>query len=643
LFAALELIWVGGCGSAPPNGPPPGDWPVWGRDAASTKHSPLSQIDRSSVSRLALAWEWRTGESPVPATDRAPAARPGAFQATPLAINDTLYLSTPYNQVAALDGATGRELWRYDPGAWKWGQPPNGTGFVHRGVAIWSAGRERRVFINSRWRLIALDAATGEPIPAFGQGGEIDLTADLIWPVERLHYTNTSPPIVYRDLVIVGNGVADRLVYPNDPPGDVQAFDVRTGRRVWRFNPIPRPGEFGNETWEDGAWRTTGHTNVWAPMSLDEARGLLYLPVATPSNDFYGGARKGDNLFGETLVCLDANTGERRWHFQIVHHGVWDYDLPTAPNLVTIRKDGRRIDAVVQLTKQGWAFAFDRVTGQPLGPIEERPVPPSDVPGERLAPTQPVPTWPRPFARQAFDTTDVINFTPALRDLALAVVRRYRTGPIYTPPSEQGTILMPGIIGGAGWGGGAWDPETGRLYVKASNSPALIRLHRPPRSDTVQAEFSFDRRASLEFDSLTPADSARLGGQPRGLPLNRPPYGTLTAIDLARGEPVWTVTAGDTPEIRNHPVLRGLSLPPLGVSGAPGPMVTAGGLVFLTGGGSTLYAYDKDTGRVLWQGDLGERGYANPMTYATRDGRQYVAIATGGGADAVLKVFAVRR
>ena len=621
----------------------PGDWPAWGRDAGATKYSPLAQVNRSNVGRLRLAWEWRTGESPIPGEDGAETVRPGTFQATPLATGDTLFLSTPYNQVVALDGRTGRELWRYDPGSWQYGQPPNGTGFVHRGVATWSDGRERRIFLNSRWRLIALDARSGQPIRSFGKSGEVDLTAELSWPVNRLHYTNTSPPIVFDDLVIVGNGVGDRLVYPKDPPGDVQAFDVRTGRRVWRFSPIPRPGEPGHETWEDGSWERTGHTNVWAPMSLDAERGLLYLPVSTPSNDFYGGTRKGDNLFAESLVCLDARTGRRTWHFQIVHHGVWDYDLPTAPILMTLRHGGRgrEIPAVVQLTKQGFAFVFDRVTGAPVWPIEERPVPPSDVPGERLAPTQPFPTRPAPFAKQGFSEADVVDFTPELSRLALEVLRQYRMGPLYTPPSFQGTIFMPGLIGGAGWGGGAFDPETGVLYVKSSHSPTLIRLHRPPHSDTVQAEISFDRRVQLRWPEVSAQDSARLGGHPEGLPFNRPPYGTLTAIDMNTGEHLWRVNAGDSPEIRNHPLLAGLGLPRVGASGAPGPLVTAGGLVFLTGGGPTLDAYDSRSGELVWSVDLGARGYANPMTYATGDGRQYIAIAVGGGSNAMLKVFAL--
>jgi quinoprotein glucose dehydrogenase len=620
----------------------PENWPTWGRDPGNTKYSPLKAITPANVRSLRLAWEWRTGETPQGPAQGAPAARPGMFQVTPIAINDTLYLSTPYNQVVALDGATGKELWRFDPGSARYGQPPNGTGFVHRGIVSWSDRRSRRIFLNTRWRLIALDAATGRPIPTFGRRGEVDLTAGLRRPVNKLHYTNTSPAVVYRNLVIVGNGVADRLVYPGDPRGEVQAFDVLTGRRVWRFDPIPQQGEFGNETWEDDSWKTTGHTNVWAPMGLDEGRGLLYLPISTPSNDFYGGHRKGNNLFAESIVCLDARTGKRKWHYQIVHHGVWDYDLPTGPMLVTATPNGQPVDAVVQLTKQGFAFVFDRVTGAPLWPIEERPVPPTDVPGERLSPTQPFPTRPAPFSPQGFTEADVVAFTPDLNRLALETIRRYRGGPIYTPPSFQGTITRPGFIGGAGWGGGAFDPERGVLFVKATNAPTLLKLTHPTRSETVQAEITADLNAlSLQYPAISAADSARLRGRPDGIPMVKPPYGTLTAIDLATGDHRWQVTAGDSPEVRHHPWLASLQLPRLGASGAPGPLATAAGLVLLTGGGPTLEAFLGTTGELLWSVDLGAAGYANPMTYATRGGRQFVAIATGTGSNAVLKVFSL--
>jgi quinoprotein glucose dehydrogenase len=420
----------------------------------------------------------------------------------------------------------------------------------------------------------------------------------------------------------------------------VQAFDARTGQRAWRFKTVPEPGEFGNDTWRDDSWKVTGHTNVWAPFTVDSARGLVYLPVGTPSNDWYGGGRKGADLFGETLLCLDARTGKRVWHFQVAHHGLWDYDLPAPPNVVTIHRGGTSIEAVVAPTKQGFIFVFDRVTGKPLWPIEERAVPASDAPGEESWPTQPFPTRPAPVAKQGFSEKDVIDFTPEIRDAALALVRKYRMGPLYTPPSMDGTIVMPGVIGGVGWGGAAYDPETSTLFVKASNSPAFMRLEkRDVPSDTVDASYMLDLPNSSLSVRLPRAASAPAGERMADLPINKPPYGTLTAIDLATGDTRWQVPLGDTPEVRNHPALRGVELPPLGVSGSPGSMVTGGGLVFSTGGGSTLYAIDTRNGRTVWQVDLGQRAYANPMTYRTRGGKQFVVIATGAGAGATLRAF----
>ena len=619
------------------------DWPTYGGDAGGLKYSPLADVDRTNVHLLREAFTWEAQEQPIPAGTAQKAARPGLFQATPLAIGDTLFFPTPYNRVVALDAASGWEFWSFDPQPWKtYGQPSNGTGFVHRGVATWTDGRSRRVFINSRWRLIALDAASGRPIAGFGTGGEVDLTVGLSRSVRKEHYTNTSPPVVWGDLVIVGNGVGDRLMYRGDPPGDVQAFDVRTGRRVWRFKTVPEPGEVGNETWENESWRHKGHTNVWAPFTVDSARGLLFLPVGTPSDDWYGGERPGANLFAESLVCLDARTGKRVWHFQVAHHGLWDYDLPAPPNLLTVTHEGRRTDIVVAPTKQGFLFAFERTTGRPLWPIEERAVPTSDVPGERAWPTQPFPTRPAPFSVQGFTRDDVMDFTPALRQAALDEIAGRRLGPMYTPPSIEGTVAMPGVIGGAGWGGAAVDPATGWLFVKASNAPALFTLRRLDQpSDTVDTPYLVDLpRSSLGVSQRDNAEGAeRAGGR---LPINKPPYGTLTAVDMNSGETKWRVPLGDTPDVRSHPALRGAVLPErLGVSGSPGAMVTGGGLVFVSGGGRVLHAIDTRSGVTLWEHDLGQTAYANPMTYRTRDGRQFIAIATGGGTTSRLVVFSL--
>ena len=610
------------------------EWPVYGGDAGATRYSPLTDIHRGNVGSLATAWTWKPGERALPEFG----TQPGTFQNTPLMIDDVLYVSTPYNRVVALDARTGRELWRYDPEPFKDGQPPNGTGFVHRGVAAWREETgQLRIFLNSRYRLICLDAKTGQVVRTFGTDGIVDLSQNLSWKVNPRHYTNTSPPIVFRNLVILGNGVGDRLTYRNDPPGDVRAFDARTGKLVWTFRPIPRPGEFGNETWGEESWRFVGHTNVWAPMSLDETRGLLYLPVSTPSNDYYGARRPGANLFAESIVCLDAATGLRKWHYQIVHHGLWDYDLPAAPVLTTIHVNGRSIDAAVQLTKQGFAFVFDRVTGDPVWPIEERMVRASDVVGEEAWKTQPFPTRPPAFSEQGVTLEDAFDLTPSLREAARKELAKYRLGPLYTPPSLQGTIMRPGVIGGANWGGGAFNPQTGLLYVKSSsNTPAILRLAEPDRSA------ANPRADEVDAVLINRGPAASFGD---GLPLLKPPYGHLTAIDLNRGEIAWRVTLGDNPSLRDHPALKGVPLPAkLGASGAPGAIVTAGGVVFVGGGDLALNAVDAMTGETLLRLPLAQRTTATPMTYRTggADGRQFVVIATGQGENAELVALTVR-
>ncbi|MEO7083346.1 MAG: PQQ-binding-like beta-propeller repeat protein [Gemmatimonadaceae bacterium] len=614
------------------------EWPVYGGDLGATKYSTLTDINRANVSALTRAWEWATGETP----NAALRTRPGTFQATPLMIGDTLYLSTSYNRVVALDANTGRELWSYDPKAYDAGQPPNGTGFVHRGVATWTDGKQRRIFMNSRWNLIALDAATGKPIRDFGDTGVVDLTRALARnnkPVNKLHYTQTSPPVVWRNLVIVGNGVADKLIYPNDPPGDVQAFDVKSGKRAWSYSPVPRSEKDDSAaTWADDSWRTMGHTNVWAPFSVDDRRGLIYLPVSTPSNDWYGGARIGNDLFAESIVCIEAKSGKRVWFFQTVHHGLWDYDIPAAPVLGTVRIGGQSRDIVSVPTKTGLLFVFDRVTGAPIWPIEEQPVPESDVPGERAAQSQPIPTKPKPFAKQGFGFGDIVDFTPAIKAHALDAIKDYRLGPLFTPPSVDGTITMPGAIGGAGWGGGAFDPASGTIYIKVTNQPALYKIIKPSRSDTLDADYTADLGAQGIRVTIPSTDSA---SRPLALPVNKPPYGTLVAIDLTTGDQKWNVPLGDTPSIRNHPLLKNLNLAPLGVAGAPGPIVTAGGLIFASGGGSTLYGIDSGTGATLWSADLGQAAYSVPMTYKTKAGKQFVVIATGAATGAKLVAFAL--
>jgi quinoprotein glucose dehydrogenase len=630
ILAGLAIIAFFFCTSADRA---PVDWAFWGGDPGGAHYSPLADINAGNVAGLRQAWVWKAGETALPEYG----TRPGIFENTPLMIDHVLYATTPYNKVVALDPETGAELWSYDPKSYVDGQPPNGSGYIHRGIAVWRDGRDggkMRIFLNTRYRLISLDAKTGKPVSSFGDNGVVDLSQGLVWQINKMHYTETSPVVIYKDLVIVGNGVGDRLMYKNDPPGDVRAFDARTGKRVWTFHTIPQEGEFGNETWKNEAWKFTGHTNVWTPFTIDERRGLVYLPVSTPSNDFYGGNRPGNGLFGETLVCLDANSGQRKWHFQIVHHGLWDYDLATPPVMATITVDSKKIDAVVQLTKEGFAFVFDRVTGKPVWPIEERPVPESDIAGEHASPTQPFPTKPPAYTPQGVTLDDAFDLTPELKAEAQTEMQKYRLGPLFTPPSLKGTLMRPGIIGGANWGGGAFDPDSGMLYIKTTNEPAVVRVKKTdrspanPRAAEIDAEWSGDLGAQATFHG--------------GLPLTKPPYGHVTAIDLNHGTIAWQRPFGDWPELRNNPALKNVKLPDeLGIAGPQGGIVTKGGLVFVGGEDMSLHAIDKTNGKDLWKGILPARSYGTPMTYRTPTGRQLVVIAVGQGSAAALVAFAL--
>ena len=606
------------------------EWPWYGGDAGGNRYSTLSDINLGNVKNLKLAWEWKPGEKPYP--DRG--IRPGNFEATPLMIDGVLYLSTSYNRVVALDAATGKQLWDYDPKAYEEeGQALNGVGYVHRGVAAWRDRGKLRLFMVSHYKLICLDSATGKPVPGFGDNGIVDLSQGFAWEVNKKHITNTSPPVVYKNLVILSNSVDDRVIYKHDPPGDVRAYDTRTGKRVWIFHTVPQKNETGSGTWKDNSASYTGHANAWAPMTLDEQRGLVYLPLGTPSNDFYGGQRQGQNLFAESLVCLDAETGKRKWHFQTVHHGLWDYDLPAPPNLVTLTVAGRRIEAAVQVTKMGYIFVFDRITGTPVWPIEERPVPASDVPGEQAWPTQPMPTRPPPITPQGVTLDDAFDFTPELKTEAVAEMKKYRLGPLFTPPSLQGTLILPGILGGANWGGGAFDPETGLLYVKTSKQPWIARVTKPEASNN---------QYSAKIDSDYTQDFGTRSQFHNGLPLLKPPYGMLNAVNLNEGTIAWQVPFGDTPAVRNHPDLKGVALPEkLGVSGVQGALVTKGGLVFIGGGDMAFHAVNKATGADVWTYPLKVRTTSSPSTFRTANGKQFVAICAGNGADASLMAFAI--
>ena len=600
-----------------------GEWRSYGGDKGSRKYSPLDQIDKGNVSDLRIAWRWQSYDTKLKKEN--PDLRvSGNFAATPLMIGGKLFTSTGLGLAVAIDAGTGKTLWVHDPV--QYGAPRN-RGSTSRGVAYWSDESKERIFLVSGQLLIAIDAQTGEPDPAFGRGGRINLSAGI----PRLtRYRWTSAPLVCRDVVLVGMSMSDAPSTKEMPPGDVRAYDVQTGNLRWTFHPIPGEGEIGVETWENGSWEYSGNANVWSLMSADEELGYVYLPMTTPTNDMYGGHRLGDNLFAESLVCVNVETGERVWHFQTTHHGLWDYDLPAAPILCEITVDGRRIKAVAQVTKQAFCFVFDRETGEPVWPIEEREVPPSTTPGERTSLTQPFPTKPPPYDRQGVSIDDLIDFTPELRAEAEEIVSHYVIGPLYTPPSvrgdgpedTKGTIQLPGSVGGGNWNGAAFDPETGMLYVPSVTGPFVADLVKGD-PDRTNLRYTRGRRRFI------------VG--PQGLPLMKPPYGRITAIDLNRGEHVWMVPNGDGP--RDHPLLKDLNLPPLGQPGRASPLLTKT-LLFLSeggpgmvrtppgGGGKKFRAYDKATGEVLWETDLPAGTTGAPMTYM-HGGKQYIVVAIG--------------
>jgi len=612
--------------------PARGEWPTYGGTPANARYSPLDQITRDNVKRLRIAWRWVSPDRELMVSR--PEIRTWVNEATPLMVGGILYVSTSASQVAAIDARTGRTQWVHDPKIWIHGTPAN-FGYVHRGVAHWADGSNARVFIGTgNGYLLSLDARTGTPIASFGQNGRVDLVEGLGRPVDRRWYSVTSPPLVVGDVVIVGSSIQGWPMRADMPPGHVRAFDVRSGALRWTFHSIPRAGDVGYDTWHNGSADTIGGVNVWTAMSADEDLGYVYLPFSPAANDYYGGERPGENLFAESLVCLEAATGRRVWHFQLVRHGLWDYDLPAAPNLVDITVDGRRVRAVAQVTKQGFVYVFDRATGRPVWPIEDRPVPQSAIAGEKTATTQPFPTKPPPFERQGMTTADVIDFTPELRAEALAILGQYDYGPLFTPPSERGAVLVPGIGGGASWAGAAFDPDTGRLYVTSVTSPNVVSLSAPPAGSSIR-----DRYVGR---------SQRLTG-PLGLPLLKPPFGRLTAIDLNTGEHAWVIPVGGGP--RRHPLLEPLRLGRLGWNRRSFPLVTRT-LLFVAQAGATgprepatdrpwipiprlvsddaaLQVFDKASGDLIAKIPLPENATGALMTYVA-GGKQYVVVPIGG-------------
>ncbi len=621
-----------------------GEWRAYGADLASTKYSPLDQIDAANFGQLRLAWRWDLPELSLDLDairQQVPEVQFRMFQATPLMVGGVLYLSTPLHIVAAVDAGTGETRWLHDPQAYLKVRP---THFYNsRGVAYWADGDDRRIFFgNSEAYLLALDADTGNPIESFGDNGRADLMAGIP-RADRRQKTHrgdhlmgvASPPLVANGVVVTPTVISDGPITREAPPGWVKGIDARTGATRWVFRTVPQADDFGADTWLNESWRYSGNANVWSPISADEELGIVYLPTGTPTADYYGGHRPGDNLFAESLLAVDLATGERLWHFQAVHHGIWDYDFPAAPNLLDITVDGRIIKAVAQVSKQGFTYVFDRVTGEPVWPIEERPVPTdTDLEGERLSPTQPFPTKPPPFEYQGVTIDDLVDFTPEIRAMALEAVRDFRLGPLFSPAmlavegGLQGTIQRPWAGGGANWSGAGVDPETGILYVPSTNRAMAVKYARPDGGN-------------LRYVSQGLL-SGRQPRMPRDLPLLKPPYTRMTAIDLNRGEHAWIQPNGDGNRYRHNPLLRELDLPPLGGDGAGGPLVTktllvsglnAGG----AGDGPRLIARDKATGEILGSVDLPGRPIGTPMTYL-HEGRQYIALTVGGEIPALVAV-----
>lgn len=668
------------------------DWSTYLGDKASSQYSPLKQLTPRNVAKLEVAWTYTAGGA-----DRQNRSQ---IQCNPLVVDGVLYGTTPDLQAFALDAATGRELWRFDPAS----IPGLTKSGVNRGLVFWADGADRRILYANDHFLHALDARTGQRIASFGSNGSLDLKGDLGRDIGGLSLQANTPGVLFGDLLIMGMRLGEGPAPA--APGHIRAYNVRTGQLAWRFNTIPQPGEFGYETWPPNAYQYIGGANVWTGFALDEKRGIVFCPTGSAAFDFWGGNRIGENLFANCLIALDANTGKRIWHYQFVRHDLWDRDLPAPPNLITVKHDGKRIDAVAQVTKSGHVFVFNRETGEPLFPIEEVAVPQSDLQGESAWPTQPLPTRPAPFARQHFTYNEITDISPESHRQVLERFSKIRPHTPFAPPSEQGTIVFPGFDGAAEWGGAAADPD-GVLYVNSNEMPWILTMvPTKPKGDvplaTGEAIYTqicaachgMDRKGNLAQNvptligveqRLKPADVLALlqtgkGVMPsfgflsdaqkqavtdhllgtataandagrqeeltgvdvlgqipytmtgynrwldtNGYPAVKPPWGTLNAIDLNTGEYKWTVPLGEWPE------LAAKGVPKTGTENYGGPVVTAGGLVFIAASRDEhIRAFDRKTGRELWKAKLPAAGYATPATYSV-NGRQYVVIACGGG------------
>jgi quinoprotein glucose dehydrogenase len=627
---ALPLIAVSVLAFSPLAAQSADEWSAYGRDAGGTRNSPLTQINRDNVGRLSVAWTYRTGDI-TRSDDRT------RFEATPLMVDGTLYLSTPFGRVIALDPATGREAWTYDAQADAtagFGDPAN------RGVSTWldpvaeaDAPCRRRIYLGTLdARIVALDAKRGTPCSDFGSGGTISLRAGLRnTPFETGEYELTSPPAVINGMIVTGSAVADNN-RTNAASGEVRAYDARTGALRWTWDPVPRDStDPAWSSWEGPMAHSTGAANTWSVVAADSARDLVFVPTSSPSPDYYGGERLGDNRYASSIVALRASTGKVVWSFQTVHHDLWDYDNPAQPVLATITRDGKRVDVVLQATKTGQLFVLDRDSGKPVFPVEERPVPASDVPGEDASPTQPFNTVIPPLSPQRFPLDSVFGLTAEDREACLAQIRPLRNEGIFTPPSLRGTLAMPGNVGGAQWGGVAYDAQRQLAIIPVNHIAAMVQLI--PLSERDTAEMY--RNASRLGDEYTRMHGTpyimrrRFLFAPSGSPCVSPPWGSLVAIDLATGAKRWDVPLGDPTTLRSGSAAP--SKTPLGLPSLGGAIVTASGITFVAATiDHYIRAFDTETGAELWRGELPAGGRATPMTYSV-GGRQYLVICVGGG------------
>ncbi len=683
-------------------------WTSYKADATSSSYSPLKQINKENVHQLRLAWTFEPN-------DAMEGSRFGASQSNPIIVDGVMYTSSARHRIYAIDAATGKQIWSFDP----FNGGPGGGSF--RGVTWWEEGNDKRILFTGGDNLFALNAETGQPITSFGTNGKVSMNVGIRDDSSVISVKPTSPGIIYKDLLIIGNEVSELY---GAQPGYVRAYNVKTGRLTWTFHTIPKPGETGYETWPKDAWKYAGGANDWGGMSLDEKRGMVFLATGSPAYDFYGADRIGKNLFGNCVVALDASTGKLKWYYQTIHHDLWDYDLPAPPNLVTIHRDGKTIDAVAQTSKIGFLYVLDRLTGEPLFPVEERPVPASDVPGEQAWPTQPFPIKPRPYAPQYITAADLADFSPASHDSLLRMFKGLRYDGLFTPPSTRGTLNYPGTIGGSEWGGAAYDPVTSVIYLKSNHSPEISKLikletenttsitpgygdgkilyqnyclgcHKedkngeppyypslidlrkrmteiqvlnkiregggkmPPFAQILKGheksiidylfenkdkplnqqedalmEIRRNERSNVEVKNEKPnmdttgkylniTAYSQLRG-PDGNPAIRPPWGTLNAINLNTGEYEWTIPIG------NHPGLQKKGEPITGATSSPGPIVTAGGLIFIGGTRDQKFqAFDKATGKLLWETTLNGFVSGSPSAYIV-NGKQFIAVPVSG-------------